>query len=179
MSRTNPSPRRRGSVGSDDRRTPTWLTDLVRTEFDLVWDCAASESNSVAPQWFGQGSPACIEDALVMRWRDAVDVQAPTAPGSALWLNPPFSRGQIKRWLPRIEEAARDGLTTVCLLPTDTSTDYFRWAQAFEMRGVGRLIFETPTGPHLSKAGKPTPAWVASMLVIVRPAHFRKEYIFL
>lgn len=178
MSRTNPSPRRRGSVASDDRRTPSWLVDLVRTEFDLVCDCAASEANTVTPgYWFGEGSHVAL-DALAIRWMDVLLIEH-GEPGKALWLNPPFSGGQIKRWLPRIEEAARDGLTTVCLFPTDTSTDYFRWAQAFEMRGVGRLIFETPDGPHLSKAGKPTPAWVASMLVIVRPAHFRQEYIFL
>lgn len=174
MSRTTP-----GAVASDDRRTPTWLLDLVRTEFDLVWDCAANESNAVVPQFFGPGSPACVADALSVRWSEIIHQEAQRAPGAALWLNPPFSRGQIKHWLPRVEEAARDGLTTLCLLPTDTSTDYFRWSQAFEMRGVGRLIFSTPNGPHLSAKGKPTPAWVASMIVIVRPAHFRQEYIFL
>ena len=135
----------------DERETPQPLFDALNERFHFCWDAAATAENCKVnlPMeddlgevldracYFGPDHPR--ED-----WRDAIAVDwtatlvelfaGPSASTPVylsriwrptVWINPPWSRGQIARWCWKASEEANKGLTTVMLLPADPSTRWF------------------------------------------------------
>src|SRR5262245_38956275 len=96
--------------------------------FDL--DAAASPANAKCPRFF-----TAAQDGLRQRWTGKV------------WLNPPYGRGVIGRWLRKAWESVRDGTAevVVCLVPARPTVNW--WLQivkphAHEVRDLpGRLKF--------------------------------------
>lgn len=142
---------------TDERQTPVDLFVALNREFFFTCDVAASSANALCDDFYS------LE-------RSAFDHDWPIA-GTA-WCNPPYSRGQILRWVKRAEEMAhRNGCLTVMLLPGDSSTQYYRHIVManHEMRVLNsRWHFE---GAPLTKTGKKAPARFPNIIVIVRPEH--------
>lgn len=145
-------------TGNDERLTPERVLSWVYDVFGPEVDACASLGNHVFRFFFGPGSPDG-EDALAIDWKAFCETKRvrPT-----VWMNPPYSRGSLWKFLEKADDETNKGVTTIALLPADTST---RWYHAFcEGRPTiflkGRLKF----GPGFDK-----PAPFASMIVIFLP----------
>jgi DNA N-6-adenine-methyltransferase (Dam) len=116
--------------------TPRWIIDALGP-FDLdpcaadprPWDCAVENiteaQNGLDRQWHGR-----------------------------VWLNPPFDRYKVGRWIGRLAEHRRG----TALLHARTETEWFRicWQRATAMLFMAkRLIFVKPDGtPCTAKSGE-------------------------
>jgi len=102
------------SKDSDAQSTPDWLFQDLHSIYGFILDAAANESNHKVDRWFGPGGEA--EDALAVDW--------PTG-REWIWLNPPYSRGNQRKFVEKAIEEAWKGSKTLALLPADTSTRLF------------------------------------------------------
>lgn len=114
-------------------QTPKWLFNKLNDEFDFKLDVAASDQNHLCLNYVTQQ-----DDALTIQWSDRVSA------GEAIWCNPPYSN--TKEWVDKaIKESKGNKNTIVMLLPSDTSTKWFKEAsetcsEIFLMVG-GRISF--------------------------------------
>jgi phage N-6-adenine-methyltransferase len=154
------------TIETDERKTPRWLIEELQYVWDFGLDAAAIKSNAIVPNYLGPDhSDPDRRDALVAPWYFYLDPRR----RKVVWCNPPYSRGMIARFCEKAtEEANLFGVTTVMLLPGDTSTGYFHDyvlpnRHHFLKR---RLKFE---GAPLSAGGKLSPAKFGSVLVVFQP----------
>jgi phage N-6-adenine-methyltransferase len=144
---------------NDEQATPQEVVDLLAAEFgpfDL--DPAASIGNAKAPVYFTRD-----DDGLSEPWKGRI------------WLNPPYSRGSLRKWLAkaRAEVGAGNAELVVCLVPADRSTRWWRenapaaslvrdWPHRIAFGGAGAgltfanavLVFGRLPGRHGTR-----PAW--------------------
>lgn len=166
----------------DERVTPQWLFDALDAEFDFGLDAAATAANTKTPRYCGLDRPGPVYDAnghlwrhnvgdgLQVSWANALRIDRPPGASMAVWLNCPYSRGSIPRWCEKAEGEAQHGVTTVLLLPADTSTHYFhRYVLRHERRFLNRRL--TFDGAPRDRQGRLGPAKFGSVIVIVRPTH--------
>lgn len=146
-------------TGNDERQTPAWVIKWARNAFGFVLDVCATAANKQATRYFGPDHPhpEC-RNALAIDWAEHLRDVEP----KVVWMNPPYSRGSLWNFLEKADEEANKGVTTIALLPADTST---QWYHAFcEGRPTffikGRLKF----GPGFKK-----PAPFPSMIVLFTP----------
>jgi phage N-6-adenine-methyltransferase len=150
------------SSATDEWATPQAFFDVLRAEFDLCVDVAATAENRKCPDYFGPGSRQG-EDGLAADWRQFGSL-------SRCWCNPPYSRGLQGKFIAKAAAERLRGVLTVMLLPARTDTKAFhahiydasKWAPrpGVEIRFIpGRLKFVGAVN------GAPFP----SMVVIMRP----------
>jgi len=142
---------------NDEWETPDWLFQALHAEFRFTIDAAASRTNHKLPRYW-----TARDDALQQSWA-----------GERIWLNPPYSRGQIERWLAKVRkevDAPSPAQLVVALLPADTSTQYFHRsiAQADEVRFLeGRVRFVG--APGAPKFGSLIAIWQGRLALPRRP----------
>lgn len=123
---------------SDLWETPTKLFTQLNQEFNFTLDLAANSSN-----YFTTGY---LSDSLNKDWH--------TLEGW-LWLNPPYSRGNINNFMQKVSNEHLKGANIVTLTRLDPSTDWFKHyvdGVAKEVRMLGyRPKF---THPNHSQSGK-------------------------
>ena len=96
-------------ASTDDWRTPDWLFNPVRDEFDLVVDRAADRSNYKLPFYYTKDDRINVLD---MNW---------TVPG---WINPPYSKPEL--WFDKAhKEQLERGVTSVLLVRVDPANNYW------------------------------------------------------
>jgi len=98
----------------DEWGTPQWLFDLLDQEFHFATDAAASYQNTKKNRFF--------HDALIISWEGV--------PGP-FFLNPPYSAGNIDRFMAKALEESKKGAVVVCLVPCATDT---RWWHNYAMK---------------------------------------------
>ena len=110
----------------DAWQTPKQLFDTLNLEFSFICDVAASVGNSLCSQFIDEH-----HDALGShRWL------------SSNWCNPPYSN--ITPWIDKATDQHKQGKTTVMLVPSDTSVQWFKKAyeSCNEVRFIsGRISF--------------------------------------
>lgn len=62
-------------------------------------------------------------DGLKLNWSGVI--RADTNQYEAVYVNPPYTRGQISRWVEKAEYEASKGITVIMLIPSYTDTKYF------------------------------------------------------
>jgi phage N-6-adenine-methyltransferase len=146
---------------TDTRETPQDFFEEQNKKWGFKLDAAASAENAKCADYCGPDHPiASRRDGLAASW----------APGP-VWLNPPYSRGELVKWLAKATREAAAGVTTVALLPVDTSTIWFHDYVLPRLKAgdveflKGRLEFK---GAPLTKTGKLAKAKFANMLVVFR-----------
>ena len=97
---------------NDERRTPQWLFDKLNSIYHFTLDAAASAENHKCDSYY------TIEtDGLAHQWYPHV-----------VFVNPPYSRGQLIKWVEKArQEYYEHSTTVVMILPGDTSTKWFPW----------------------------------------------------
>lgn len=146
--------------GSDEHGTPQVFFDVVNTEFKFDLDvCASAEelvpeyklsdslesgrtgyaklvpSNAKCPIYFTKA-----DDALTQHWFGSV------------WMNPPYTKGQVKIWIGKLIAQLQLGNITrgVALVAARPDTEWFFLASSYacEIRFLkGRLTFEGSKDP--------------------------------
>lgn len=111
---------------SAERTTPDWLFQSLDKIFKFDLDAAATAANAKCANYFTKE-----RDALAQSW---------TSYGKSIFLNPPYSRGQLVHWLNKSVLEATSGACVVAILSGDFGTQWFDicWREAsvlFFMRG--------------------------------------------
>lgn len=100
------------SKKSDEQTTPKLFFDVVNDVFKFNLDAAATKKNALCKMFYDQRS-----DGLESRW------------GSSTWCNPPYSRGQVIKWVTKAyDEFVWHENSSLLLLQGDISTKWFRKA---------------------------------------------------
>ena len=130
-----------------DWETPPDLFAALDAEFHFDIDVCATSENTKCERYY-----APDDDAFFWPWT------------GTCWMNPPYSRGQIGRWMQRaFEESQKDGCRVVALVHARTDT---RWFQAYGLRAVelrfiaDRLRFHHPDMEMTRAARSPSPSVV-------------------
>ena len=117
---------------SNEWSTPEPIFAGLDKEFGFDLDVAASRDHHRCARYFTRE-----QDGLTQPW------------SGVCWLNPPCGRA-IGKWIEKAVQEARRGVTTVCLVPARTDTDWWhRWVQEYaaEIRFIkGRIRFNNGTG---------------------------------
>jgi phage N-6-adenine-methyltransferase len=153
----------------DNDMKNSWSTDpdvfnALDQEFKFSLDAAASDKNHLVPFYFTKEV-----DAISVDWYQEL-LQAPDTNGfggMSVWVNPPYGRGCIKKFMNKAIEEKTKGVTTVMLVPATLDAQWLPLHSISEIRVVtgGRLSFYHPvTGKKVNGNTK------GSMFVIFRPS---------
>ncbi len=147
----------------------SWGTDplifnAMNKEFNFGLDAAANDQNHKVPFYFTKD-----DDALSLNWKEELN-QSPDTNGhngDSVWINPPYGKGYIKKFMQKCIEQKELGVTSVLLVPATLDAQWLPIDQISEIRIVtgGRLSFINPVdGTKVNGNTK------GSMFVIFRPS---------
>lgn len=157
----------------DQARTPKQIFDALDKEFHFDIDVAADENNTLCTSFFALHNPVVDNpmqltklplaiDALNQDWVNWTRVGAKT-----FFCNPPYSAGNILKFVHKAWLESGNGATVVLLIPSDPSTEYFEFCfeNASEIRFMHpRVKFNNPDGTPM-KSSPP----MGSMIVVFKP----------
>ena len=141
----------------------SWATDpkvfkALNIEFNFSLDAAANTENHLCDFYFTKE-----DDALKQNWSSHLDNFA----HKTVFINPPYGRGYIKKFMDKCIEQKGYGVTSVVLVPATLDAKWLPIASISEIRIItgGRLSFYHPiTKNKISGNTK------GSMIVIFRPS---------
>jgi len=147
----------------DDDMKNSWGTDPVifnamDKEFKFSLDAAANKKNHKVPNFFTKD-----RDALNIDWSKCLDGYI----NNHVWINPPYGKGFIKKFMAKCIEQKEKGVTSVLLVPATLDAQWLPINEISEIRIItgGRLSFYHPiTGKKVNGNTK------GSMFVIFRPS---------
>jgi len=137
---------------SDEWATPNELYRVLDDRYNFTLDPCSTKENAKCKVYFTKE-----DNGLEKDWS-----------GHTVFMNPPYSKGEQKKWIRKAYEESLKGSTVVCLLPArpDTKVWYQYCTKASEIIFlVGRVKFIQPNKP------KPSPAPFPSCLVIFGQSH--------
>jgi len=102
----------------DEARTPPSLFKKLDERFHFGVDAAASHSNHLCDAYFTNDNS--VGNALSIDWYGLLPERK-----QPFYCNPPYSRGNIDRFIKKGCEESLKGATVVMLLPMDSSTKVF------------------------------------------------------
>lgn len=131
---------------------PTVFTAMFR-EFVFSLDAAANHQNFKCSKYL-----TVEDDALTVDW---------SVISKSVWINPPYGRGFIKKFMQKCIEQKGKGVTSVMLVPATLDAQWLPISDISEIRVItgGRLSFYHPiTNKKIAGNTK------GSMFVIFRPS---------
>lgn len=148
-------------LGDDTKNS--WGTDPVifralDREFNFALDAASNDKNHKVPTFLTKE-----DDALNVDWSKYVGGYR----DKTVWINPPYGKGFIKKFMNKCIEQKENGVTSVLLVPATLDAQWLPINEISEIRIVtgGRLSFYHPiTGKKVNGNTK------GSMFVIFRPS---------
>lgn len=156
----------------DDDMKNSWGTDPVifnalNKEFNFSLDAAANDKNHKVPNYLTKE-----DDALSIDWLERINSYNKLLCNTSVftknvWINPPYGKGFIKRFMQKAIEQKSKGVTTVLLVPATLDAQWLPISDISEIRIVtgGRLSFYHPiTGKKVNGNTK------GSMFVIFKPS---------
>ena len=137
-------------IPSDERYTPEHILDRVREIAPIALDpCTTRDNRTKAAAFF-----ALPDDGLTAAWPET----------GLVWINPPYSRGQLYAWASRARShAAKNAAAEIVMLtPSDLGTSWGRVLASSAQAAAflfGRLAFIAPEGPIDTGAKQPSVVW--------------------
>lgn len=117
-------------------QTPRSIFNYMKYElgYNFTLDAAASNLNHLCSHYF-----TVNDNSLEQDWSSSINVNE-----ESVWLNPPYS--DIRPWIEKAHEESTKGVTTVMLVPADTSVGWFNRALELNVSEVmfvvgGRISF--------------------------------------
>lgn len=148
----------KNSWGTDQR-----VFDAMDREFNFDLDAAASDKNHKCYSYL-----TIKHDALSVDWSKIRTVAIGCNKFvKTAWINPPYGRGMIKKFMYKCIEQKEKGVTSVLLVPATLDAQWLPINEISEIRIItgGRLTFIHPeTGKAVAGNTK------GSMFVIFRPS---------
>ena len=131
---------------SDERYTPPWLLDWV----EAGWSQIGLDVCTTPDNWTDALGFYALEDG-----HDGLDQGWDVGLG-VVWCNPPYSRGNLDRWVAKAAAESVYNMDILMLTPCDIRTEWFKVARAHAQAVcfIDRAVkFDTPKwGP---KQGRP------------------------
>ena len=144
----------------DEARTPPEIFGKMAAEFHIGFDVACTQENALC-------MPLTLDlDALEIPWYSEPSKEF------AFYCNPPYSNGNILKFVHKAYLESGKGATVVMLIPSDPSTQYFNicFGNASEIRFMQpRVRFNNPDGTPMK--GSPQ---TGSMIVVFRPGEHKE-----
>jgi site-specific DNA-methyltransferase (adenine-specific) len=112
----------------DTWETPDDLFESIDQHFSFELDACANYDNAKLGTYFTEE-----EDALKQDWW----------PYKSVWMNPPYSRGNIGRFMEKALSESRKGCTVVCLVRLDPTAGWFKkyvWGKAEAVLALGKRV---------------------------------------
>lgn len=141
----------------------SWATDpcifrAMDKEFNFALDAAANDINHKCEFYFTKE-----DDALSIDWSSHLS----DFNNRAVWINPPYGHGFIKKFMQKCIQQKEFGVTSVLLVPATLDAQWLPISEISEIRIVtgGRLSFYDPIN-HKKINGNTK----GSMFVIFRPS---------
>lgn len=168
-----------GHSKNDELRTPDYIYDWLWRRFRLDFDAAASHANHRCPDYATKdGTFVTIRDEWGKlcpgRTAQANDLDGLTVPwrGLRVFVNPPYSRGMIEKFVDKAIAERDNAEIIVMLVKVDTSTEWWRKLSAHaHVEFLGRVRYlDENGGPLRDKNGKATAATFPSCVAIFRPS---------
>ena len=151
----------------DDDEKNSWgsdqlVVDAMDAEFNFDLDAAANQNNFKFPTYLTKE-----DDALECDWSEMTIHYQSTQKVKAVWINPPYGRGYIKKFMSKCIEQKAKGVTSVMLVPATLDAQWLPIDDISEIRIItgGRLSFYHPI-TNKKVAGNTK----GSMFVIFRPS---------
>jgi len=140
-------PKVRVAKESDERYTPEYVLDVVRSVGPIVLDPCTTVDNRTGAQHFFTFE----DDGFTKDWWEV-------SQGGLIFVNPPFSK--LRNWTRKCSEEGKKGCNIVTLLPGDTSTVWFQDIVGPTASGVcfwrGRIEFIRTSKAFNASAMQPT-----------------------
>lgn len=138
--------------------TDPLIFNAMNKEFDFCLDAAASDKNNKCGYFFSKE-----DDALSINW----SIGLLLLQMRPVWINPPYGKGCIKKFMDKCVEQKEQGVTSVMLVPATLDAKWLPIESISEIRIItgGRLSFYHPiTDKKVNGNTK------GSMFVIFRPS---------
>ena len=148
------------TAAKDEARTPPEIFRKLDEEFHFGVAAAASHGNHLCDAYFTKDNP--MGDALSIKWYGGLSERR-----QPFFCNPPYSNGNIIKFVEKAWLESGNGATVVLLIPSDPSTQYFDFCfeNASEIRFMQpRVKFNNPDGTPM-KSSPP----MGSMIVVFSP----------
>jgi site-specific DNA-methyltransferase (adenine-specific) len=145
----------------DNARTPPSLFKILDDRFHFDLDAAATKENALCHFYWSEET-----HGLEQEWHKLPGMNE----DPRVYCNPPYSRGNIDRFIKKGYEESLKGATVVMLLPSDTSTRYFHnyCMKASEIIFLKpRVHFNRPDGTSFKTSPK-----FGSMVVVFKESEF-------
>lgn len=153
-----------GHSNNDEMQTPKYIWNWLNKRFLFNYDAASSHSNHLCQMYStqdgtfkvdmpGQYTTYSPEDGLTFPWH-----------GLRVFLNPPYSRPLLAKFIAHAVEQKDNANCAVLLVKVDTSTAWWRLlAENAHIEYLRRVAYDDENGNPLS------PATFASAIAIMRP----------
>ena len=111
----------------NDWETPQSLFDELHKEFNFTLDPCASKRTHKCKKYYTKE-----DDGLSKDWSNEI-----------VFMNPPYSNGELAKWIEKAYNEHLKGVVVVCLIPSYTSTKYWhKYIEGMEVRFLkGKLKF--------------------------------------
>lgn len=100
--------------GKQDWETPDWLFDHWNEIFSFDVDVCADGENHKHMKYYHADDALC---GLQTRWHQD---------GGKFWMNPPYGRGQVEKWVAKAYVESQQGCLVCALLPVSTSSKWWQ-----------------------------------------------------
>lgn len=154
-----------GNIAAKDQaRTPPEIFRKLDAEFHFLLDASCTTKNCLTTRGIFHDTG---HDALEIKWHGELDYNEFLKKYEPVFINPPYSTGNILKFAHKAWLESAKGATVVLLIPSDPSTQYFEFCfeNASEIRFmIPRVKFNNPDGTPMK--GTPT---TGSMIVVFRP----------
>jgi site-specific DNA-methyltransferase (adenine-specific) len=147
----------------DEARTPPVIFGKLNAEFHFTVDIAATGKNTLCGNFWGKTESFPL---------GFLSPHAELYTDDKAWCNPPYSNGNILKFVHKAYLESGKGATVVMLIPSDPSTQYFNicFGNASEIRFMQpRVRFNNPDGTPMK--GSPQ---TGSMIVVFRPGEHKE-----
>jgi site-specific DNA-methyltransferase (adenine-specific) len=130
----------------DEARTPPSLFKRLDERFHFAIDLCCTRQNCLCHAGVFKGTT----NSLVSDWKRAIELSALQGYDYLIgYCNPPYSRGNIYKFVAKAYSESRKGAIVVMLLPADISTAWFRDYCMMAAEWIiikGRVHFNNPDG---------------------------------
>lgn len=147
-------------MANDEWQTPKELFNKLNDEFHFKYDVACTLKNTLCDYSFWNPN---FNNSLNYDWYSYFK-------DKPCWMNPPYSRGNIDKFVKKAYEESQKGCTVVGLLPLRCSALWFHKyvMKAHEIRFLTRRV--KFIDPETGKPSKGSPNF-DSIIVVWKPGH--------
>jgi len=118
----------KGCDNKDKWETPQFIFNVLNEEFSFTLDPCCDVNTAKCKNFFTEK-----EDGLIQSWKNEI-----------VFVNPPYSRGNIDKWMKKCYEESLNGTKIIALIPVSSSSNWWHkyvWNKSEIRFYKGRIKF--------------------------------------